>query len=303
MEQQKYNTLVVARSWRVFGKQQFVAIKELCDKLSKLIRLEFHININEETDEILLKILTNYVNRRGCSLKIYKDLFFDEYAESKGIDSRKIEQFKEWKWIYHLLLYQFLYEKQGVDYLLSYDDDILFNDQNIADVEHYVLRKIPFAIADQYVDGDKCMMGKLCVHFGAWINDEYYSNFGNEFSSNSGFLGINNDIFKHFTSAEDFGKMIDMFEYKKWDHLTMQGSGYESYKILLQEQSFLGILNKAFSNRNHIVLHEKDGYLISSNLKKTQSSRVEHYIGILKYTAVYLDEIEKRFERYYNEIK
>jgi hypothetical protein len=295
--------VVVARSWREFEKRQFVAIKELRDKVPDYIKIEFHINVNETVDHHLVDLITQYVQSKRGSLKIYNDAFFDEYASNKGIESNKIQEFREWKWIYHILLYNYLYEVHNVDYLLTYDDDILFNEQDIPDVIHCIAHKVPFAIADQYSDGDKCMMGKLCVRFGAWFNDEYYSNNANTFSSNSGFLGLNNEIFKLFKSDKAFADLINMFDYKKWDHITMQGLGFESYKILLQEQSFLGILNRVFSSRQHIVLYEREGYLISSDMEKIKQSRIEHYVGTSKYEESYLNEVESRFQKYYNELK
>jgi hypothetical protein len=296
--------LTVSRSWRAFGKQQFVAICELVDKIGFKYDLDFHININEiegedNFDQDLVDRATSYARINGHSLTIYRDEFYKEYARSKNLSEDIIVKFGEWQWIYHLLMYHKLYFQNRVKYLLTYDDDILFNDKPIGELEHLLTYQIPFACADQFADSDKCMMGKLCVHFGAYINDEYYANTSCLQATNSGFMGLDNTMFEKFTNNDQFAEMVKMFEFRKWDHKTMTGEGYDSYKILLQEQSFLGILNRAFSNRTHRVLDEKDGYIISSDLEQIRKSKIEHYVSVAKYTDEYVNKLNARYEKYF----
>lgn len=293
--------LVVARSWREFKKQQFVALCELDNKFQDH-KFDIHININEEIDYELLNQLEDYLLERGHVLTIYQDIDLDKYALEKGATETKLEQFKNWKWIYHLLLYHKLNE-EGVEYLLTYDDDIFFNEKPIGELLYLLDNKVPFACADQYNDSDKCMMGKLCIEFGYEINDEYYANTSAMYSTNSGFMGINNNIFKKFKKPNDFNRMLSLFEYRKWDHQTMHNLGYDDYKILLQEQSFLGILNRVFSNRTHRVLDSKDEYIISSDLEQIKKSKIEHYVSVSKYSEYYLDKLEKKFQIYREKVE
>lgn len=303
----KEQTLTVSRSWRGFGKQQFVAICELINKIGLKYTLDFHININEiegeETlDEQYLEMAIRYAEIYGHELTVYRDSFFKEYARSKNVKEELIDKFSEWQWIYHLLMYHKLYFQNRVTYLLTYDDDILFNEKLIGELEYLLTNQVPFACADQFADSDKCMMGKLCVHFGSYINDEYYANTSCLQATNSGFMGLDNTIFEKFANNDQFAEMIKMFEFKKWDHKTMTGSGYDSYKILLQEQSFLGILNRALSNRTHRVLDERDEYIISSDLDRIRQSKIEHYVSVSKYSEEYLTKLEQRFQKYFIEI-
>lgn len=290
-------TLTVARSWREFDKQQFVALCELADKLIDY-KLDIHINVNEYINEDILEMTHSYLNERGHTLKLYTDEHFDDYARGKGIDDEKIEKFKTWKWIYHILLYHSLLHENKVEYLLTYDDDILFNDKPIGELLYLLANRIPFACADQFSDSDKCMMGKLCVYFGSKINDEYYANTSCLFASNSGFMGIDNTMFYEFSTNEQLLELVDLFDYEEWNHKTMTGMGYDKYKILLQEQSFLSIMNRFISNRTHRILDASDEYIISSDLEQIRKSKIEHYVSVSKYSDEYLNKVEKKFRKY-----
>jgi hypothetical protein len=303
IKRNKENTnLVVSRSWREFKEQQFVAICELVNKFEDY-KLDIHININLEIDQVLLKKLDNYLLESGHVLTIYTDNELDQYALKNGATQSHLAKFKEWGWIYHLLLYHKLYYEFGVNYLLTYDDDIFFNEKPIGELLYLVNNQVPFACADQYADSDKCMMGKLCVLFGAEINDEYYANTSALYSTNSGLMGLDNTMFSKFETGDNFRKMLDLFEYRKWDHKTMSNLGYDDYKILLQEQSFLGILNRVFSNRTHRILDEHDEYIISSDLEQIRKSKVEHYVSVSKYSDEYSQKLQNKLIEYTNKIE
>lgn len=298
----KYKMLTVSRSWREFKQQQFVALCELVNKLEDH-KLDIHININLEIDQELLSKVTDYLLELGHVLTIYADQELDLYALQNGATSEQLVKFEEWGWIYHLLLYHKLYHESNVEYLLTYDDDIFFNEKPIGELLYLLNNEVPFACADQHGDSDKCMMGKLSVLFGAYINDEYYSNTSALYSTNSGFMGLDNKMFSRFQTGDDFRTMLDLFEYRKWDHKTMSNLGYDDYKILLQEQSFLGILNRAFSDRTHRILDETDGYIISSDLNRIRESKIEHYVSVSKYSTEYLWKLQDKFIEYNKKIE
>lgn len=298
----KQGKLVVSRSWREFGKQQFVAICELCEKLVDY-DLEFHININEIVDQEFLELTKDYVDINSHEITIYNDKFFDDYAKQMGAGIDQVSKFRDWKWIYHLLMYHYLFHKKGVEYLLTYDDDILFNDKPIGELLYLLSNRTYFSCADQFSDSDKCMMGEICHLLGPKMNDEYYANTSNHFATNSGFMGLNNKMFNLFKDGEAFRSLLNLFEYKKWDHKTMTGMNYDHYRILLQEQSFLSILNRALSGRTHRVLDSSDEYIISSDLDKIKQSKIEHYVSVSKYSDEYLNKIEERFIKYSSAIQ
>jgi hypothetical protein len=281
--------LVVARSWREFGKQQAVAIFNLYEIFHEY-EIHLHLCINGEIKKELLEKIREKIST--WEIKIYDNNFFDRYAEERGATKEQIEKFPEWMWIYHILLYHYLWFVYNEDYLLTYDDDIFFNEEP-GEVMHKVNEKIPFCMVDRYNDSDKPLLGKLVLHFGNWVLDEYYSCWGPSESSNSGFMGIiNKEIFSPFGSSESFRKLLDMFEYKQYRHED-DNSKWEDYKILLQEQSFLGILNRAFSGRKHEILTEDYGYSISNPIK----SKVSHYVARSKYTEEFKERTKKQYEK------
>lgn len=288
------NPITIARSWRNFDKQQFVAVCELL-RVFKDKELHIHLNINNNVNsELVDKIKKNLPE--NCTLSIYSNKFFDNYAKSLNISSDTIAKFKEWEWIYHILLYHYLSFKEAT-YILTYDDDIIFNTRDIGTIFHNLEYKIPFSICDQHYDADKCMMGKLCETLGAWVADEYFATTSNDMPTNSGFMGFNPiEVFKPFKNLEE---IVNLFEFKKWDHKTMQGSNYDTYKILLQEQSFLSIMSRATSNRQHIVLNkEKDNCFITSDTGEINTSKISHFVGTLKYEPFYLNKIKMLYNIY-----
>jgi hypothetical protein len=212
---------IVARSWRTFGKQQLVAVTEICKLIKQqqhyIERAEIHLNINEPNHEI--QELAYNLLPEGVSLFFYDNAELENYVKNYGIEP-DLEKYGEWSWIYHVLLHHKLYTEREIDYILTYDDDILFNDYDFSDIVHFVTTKIPFSIADQFADADKPMMGKLVEKFGNEIFENYYRCHGNNYAGNSGFMGFNNSTMSLFASKEDFKWLIDSFIYKRWDHLT-----------------------------------------------------------------------------------
>lgn len=289
---------IIARSWRTFGKQQMVALAEICKILGPHAmdddRCEIHLNINQpnpELQEQAFKLLP-----KNIKLFFYTNQDLENYCRKYGIEPN-LENFKTWEWIYHILLYHKLYFEDGVNYLLTYDDDILFNADDFGDLIHLIAHKIPFSIADQYHDADKPMMGKLVERFGNEIFENYYRCGGNNRAGNSGFMGFNNSTMQYFSHSEGLNWLINSFTYKRWDHLTMQGVTWDTYKVLLQEQSLLSILNRAYSGLRHLLLLPIHGYVLNQDLEKMKQSKVMHFISTTKYEPYYLNQVEQRYEQ------
>jgi|DEB19_MinimDraft_2_1074335.scaffolds.fasta_scaffold00048_6 hypothetical protein len=287
---------IVARSWRTFDKQQLVALTEICKIIVQQERYidnaEIHLNINNPNHEMQAKAFQ--LLPPGVSLFFYDNAELEQYVRDCGIEP-DIEKYREWEWIYHIILHHKLYHERGNDYVLTYDDDILFNDVDFSDIVHFVTTKIPFSIADQFVDADKPMMGKLIEKFGNELFENYYRCHGNDKSGNSGFMGFNNSTMSLFTSKEDFQWLINSFIYKRWDHMTMQGTSWDTYKVLIQEQSLLSILNRAYSNTEHIILLHSDGYILTTDMELMKQSKIMHFISTTKYSEEYTQLIENKY--------
>lgn len=287
----KKQKLIVARSWRKFGRQQVVAIGNLVEAIGDHFDLDFYLCINDTDD------MDEYAQEASKLLNVNLNIIsteeLDKYAMRCGVSEKKhVDKFKQWKWIYHLILYHQLYHERKVEYILSYDDDIFFQNK-MPEAIGLLANQIPFSIEDQHSDSDKCMMGKLVEYFGSKLVDDYYSCFANHVSSNSGFMGISlKNIFQNFSPGRDFIDMIEMFEYRPYFHDSKEKE-WKDYKILLQEQSFLGILNRTTSNKTHIVLEKKDGYSVAD----LQNSKIQHYVAAKKYERDYLKRVNDAYTK------
>src|SRR6056300_1174047 len=133
--------MIVARSWRRFGQQQTIGLLSLYKKIHWMNPV-FHFNINEDIDNDCLEYLYNFILKEN--LYIYTDEFFDEYARQNGVDELVIQQFSKWKWIYNILLYYYIHSEIKISYILTYDDDILFNEKEIHEVLGLLENEIPF---------------------------------------------------------------------------------------------------------------------------------------------------------------
>lgn len=248
------NKIVVARSWQEFQARQGSAVRRLHQTFGEM-DVHLHICVNSNIDWNLVNDLRTTLP--NWKINVYTTKILDDYAKKRGALDHQISKFSKLTSIYHLILYHYLWHVLNEDYILSYDDDIFFKEFPI-EVMHKIENRIPFCLADQYSNSDKALMGKLVMHFGNWIHDEYYSCLGSTLSSYSGFMGIfNKEIFEQFNSQDDFRKMLEMFEYRQGCE-----SNWGDFKVLIQEQSFLSILNRSFSKRKHEMLAPEDGYCV-----------------------------------------
>lgn len=245
--------IVIARSWREFQQRQGAAVRSLHQIFSNK-DVHLHICVNGDIDWQLVDDLR--IMMPNWKINIYANKFLNDYARKRGATEQQISEFSKWPGIYNILLYYYLWHVLREEYVLTYDDDILF-DGFPKEVMYKIQSHIPFSTADTRADSDKPLMGKLVMKFGNWIHDEYYSCSDSDLASNSSFMGvINREIFEQFSSPDTFREMLDLFEYRE-----VQGADsaeWNDYKVLLQEQSFLGVLNRAFSRKRHEVLDLTD---------------------------------------------
>lgn len=244
--------VVIARNWREFNKQQVDMIVSLYDIFGK-DDVHLHICISGDIDNDLLEGIMKSMS--NWKFNLYSTHFFDIYAETRGAKDEQIEKFSAFEQIYHILLYHYLWFNLGERYLLIFDDDLSF-DKNHVEIIQLIRRFVPFYIGEKNPVSNMPLFGKLILHFGNWILDEYYTCENMIESSSRGLMGIiNKEIFSPFASHEDFRKMLDMFEYKQAS--SKEAVKWEDVRLLSQEQSFLKILNRSFSKRQHLILHEK----------------------------------------------
>lgn len=291
--------IAISRSWRTFGRQQAIGMLSLYKKIY-MLDIEFHLNINGDIDQKWVDYVANFIPIE--KIIFYKDDFFKEYAKLNKIDKKVINDFDKWKWIYHILLYHYLWKEKGFDYILTYDDDILFNSKEIPEIIDNLDNERPFGVSETNGWADKSMMGKLIIYFdkkGIDINYRFWGAWPHHVAINSGFLGMKMDFFEQYDSLSDIVNFFELKEYEhnddfEWDAL---------WKLLLQEQSFLVINQKSFYTHEFHSLQISDGYNLEwfdMDEFYPLRTKLEHYISTKKYTHFYrsrLDQEEERFNQ------
>lgn len=292
--------MIFARSWKTFERTQAIGLLSLYKKCY-WFKPKFYLNINGKVEQEWLDFIYYFVPPEDIIL--YSDNFFKKYAKIKNVSEKTIDNFDNWKWIYHILLYYYLYNEKGITYLTTYDDDILFNQSKIDEALGCMNTETPFAIGELTIWCDKSVFGKICTYFQHKhdINYMYWSCSHSHLGLNSGFMGFNNSIFREYSSLEDVCNFFTFKPYTHFEPTDDKALNFQNlFNGLLLEQSFLGVNNKAFSSRKHITLTSEEGYIIDydridENYKNI--SKIEHYIGMKKYKNFYFDRLDEEYER------
>jgi hypothetical protein len=297
--------LYIGRSWRQFSKQQAIGILSFYKKIY-MLDVEFHLNINEEIEQEWVDYVYNFIPEE--KIIFYKDDFFKEYARKNKVEETIIDDFKKWKWIYHILLYHYLWKEREADYILTFDDDILFNSKEIPEIIGYLETKTPFGLSETNAWSDKSLMKKMIFYFdkkGMDIHDIFWKVSPQNVSINSGFLGMKMGFFEHYESLND---IIDFFTLEYFDP---QSINYDIlfdslWNIFLQEQSFLVINQKVFYPNEFRTLQISDGYNIELHDMVNDEfyplrTKLEHYLSHAKHELIYEQRILQE-SRYLNRL-
>lgn len=254
------NKVVIGRLWRHKSKLQYFTLKQLVSAFPNL-NLEFHIAIDDPsyTDEWTSKIDNLDINVTWYSTQFFKDYMEDCYGISPDIDKTKQ--------VYHVVIGHYLRRVLCYDYMFTHDDDIVYGDTELNELEECLRNKIPFAVHEpNNQNSDKTQLNNISKIFN--INPQEILNRISQnnpklLGLNSGFLGVNLSIFDEFLSKSGFKTLISLFDFsgiylpdgkEKW--------GMERTTFDLQEQSFLCLMNQLYSD-NFKVLTPTDYYFMA----------------------------------------
>jgi hypothetical protein len=297
--------LYISRSWREFDKQQAIGILSFYKKIY-MLDVEFHLNINGEINQQWLDYVYNFIPVEKIIL--YKDDFLKDYARKNKIKETIIDDFEKWKWIYHILLYHYLWKERESDYILTFDDDILFNSKEISEIIRYLETRTPFGLSETNAWSDKSSMKKMIFYFdkkGIDVHDIFWKVSPQNVSINSGFLGMKMDFFENYDSLNDIVNFftLDYFNppITSWNDISSWNDSYgilfdSLWNILLQEQSFLVINQKVFYPTEFRTLQISDGYNIELHDMVNDEfyplrTKLEHYLSNAKHELVYKQRI------------
>lgn len=289
-------TIQVARLWHKKGKYEYFGLKQLTEAFPN-ISFDFHIVLDQfdYTDEWSAEI-----DSLGLSITYYskEDMqrYIGVYSSQANYNLSKFIHF------YHIAIGHYLRRVKLCDYMLTYEYDIIFNNEDLSEVEECLVNKIPFGISEPLNSNcDKALYAPLCKLFNAELANHLTHNNPSFLGINAGFQGINLAMFDEFLSTSGFSAMMSLFDFtgvyredgtEKW--------GTERTIFDTQEQSFYGLLNQMYSPTYRLLDPTKyyfhpcwddfEGYV-----EKAMGSKIVHFTGHVK--------SKKMFEIIHNTLK
>jgi hypothetical protein len=277
----KDNTIVVARMWYKLGKEAYFGLKHISETFPE-INFNFHLIINEYEYE---DEYTSKIKDLNLNLTLYKKEFFQDYLKSQyNIEDTFVESMINLPHIYHILIGHYLKRVKMVNYMLTYEYDVVFPCSDIEDLRNCLLNKIPFGITEPHNPMcDKSIFQSLCSLF----NYDLRNNIPNIHKGiNAGFQGINLNLFNEFLSESNFKSLLNIFDIEPL--INKDGSprleGWNQTLFETQEQSFYSLLNQLYSD-DFKILNEQDYYFWpcwdgnNEFVEKSLKSKVLHFTG------------------------
>jgi len=262
----------VARLWHKKGKLEYYTMYQL-NKHFPEIEFEFHI------------ILDQYDFKDEWSEKIdslpYKCYWYtkndmNNYLLTSGYVTKEfISNISNFIHFYHILINHYLRRVFSYDYVLNIEYDVLFNSNNLTDLNKFISTKTPFGISEPANPGcDKSLSKSLSQLFQQ--NIVKYSNIG----INAGFQGLNLKIFDEFLNVSTFNLLLDCFDFSGiYDQNGIEKTGWERTIIDTQEQSFHSLMNANSPNYELLNIQEYYVFPYWVNMEYLMKSKVIHFIG------------------------
>ena len=290
--------IVVSRLWKKRGILQYFSLLQLSKEFWDF-EIDAHILIDDWTfrDDWTSEIESlNTPHRPGfpMSITFYSVNELRDWYIGKGIlNSGDFENLRGFIHIHHLLLYFYLYVEKGIDYILSYDDDVVFNKrvtEELTEVDGLVANKIPFVVdEDYYPISDKGMMYELSRYFDRDLSVEYYRNNPKGIGANAGFMGIETStVFSPF--KDNFRDLFELFDLVNPNKKSIDEPYNYSDKLIFdtQEQSYLSIMLHCFSTKKLFRLSNNLGYFFDTPIQEAvNKSKLIHFTGDRKYDPIF----------------
>ena len=289
------NKIPIARLWHRKGKLEYFCIQQMIQTFPN-IEFDWHIVLHsiDYKDEWSEKI-----DALPIKVTWYSTEDMINYGKECGYINDSFEnKIPNFVHFYHIIIFHYLRRVLRFDYALSYEYDIIFNSNELQELENCIKNKIPFGIcepANSYCD--KALLNQLNNLFQIDLSN-VTNNF--ELGINAGFQGMNLKIFDNFMNPSTFSDFLDCFDFSGiYNEDGLEKTGYTRTIIDTQEQSFHSLLNRMFSE-NFVVLDPKTYYFYPSylNFDIQQRSKVLHYFGHVKPKEM-IDFIENKIV-YYN---
>jgi hypothetical protein len=179
------------------------------------------------------------------------------------------------------------------DYSLLIEYDVIFNNDDLTQLDNYLQTKTPFGIIEPANAGcDKALAQSLTNLFGQ--NVVKYTNAG----INAGFKGLDLSIFDNFLNPTTFNMLIKCFDFTGiYNEDGTEKTGWTRTILDTQEQSFHSLMNAL--SPNHQILNPEEYYVFPYwvDMEHLLKSKVIHFIGHEKPQAM-MDIIETKIKEW-----
>ena len=269
----------VARLWHKRGKLEYYTMLQL-HKHFPNIQFEYHIildqpdYVDEWTDKI--EELSN-----SASFKCFwytKEDMHTYLIDSDYANSKFIELIPNFIHFYHILINHYIRRVFRYDYVLTIEYDVLFNSDELTQVQYCLENKLPFGITEPAnANCDKALANKLSELFQQ--NIVRFPNIG----INAGFCGLNLKIFDTFMNPSAFNMLLNCFDFSGiYDSDGNEKIGMTRTIVDTQEQSFHSLINAL--SENYQILDPSEYYVFPYwvDMEYLKKSKVIHFIGHTK---------------------
>lgn len=262
----------VARLWHKRGKLEYFTMYQL-HKAFPDIDFEFHIILDQPdyADEWTAKMEELPYKCNWYS----KEDMEDYLRNSDYVDKDFIPTIKNFIHFYHIIINHYLRRVLGYDYVLTIEYDVIFNSEDLSEVEECLKNKIPFGITEPANGGcDKALAQQLSNLFSQ--NVVKYPSIG----INAGFKGLNLKIFDEFLNTSTFKLLLNCFDFSGiYNEDGTEKTGWERTTIDTQEQSFHSLMNALSPDYRILTPSEYYVFPYWVDMEYLKKSKVIHFIG------------------------
>jgi hypothetical protein len=276
----------VARLWHKKGKLEYYTMFQLKKHFPDL-EFEFHIVLDQPNykDEWSEKI-----DKLSYKCFWYSKEDMHEYLRKSNYGNENfISSIPNFVHFYHILITHYLRRVYNYTYCLLIEYDVLFNSDDLSQVEKYLKAKTPFGInVPIHPSCDKALSKQMNNLFQQ--NIVKYPNMG----FNAGFAGLNLRIFDEFLNPSTFNMLLSLFDFSGiYNEDKTEKTGNIRTIIDTQEQSFICLMN-ALSD-DYEILDTQEYYVFPSwvDMDYFMKSKVIHFIGHTKPQEM-IELIDKR---------
>jgi hypothetical protein len=284
------NKIPIARLWHRKGKLEYYTMLQLHKHFPNL-EFEYHIVLDQHNfqDEWSEKIDNLPVK---CFWYSKEDMH--SYLKNSNYGNNDlIAKIPNFVHFYHILINHYIRRVYSYDYSLMIEYDVIFNSEDLSQLEEFLTNKIPFGIVEPANPGcDKALAQQLSQIFGQNITK--YPTIG----INAGFKGLNLKIFDEFLNPSTFNILLNIFDFSGiYNEDGTEKTGWTRTTIDTQEQSFHSLMNAL--SPDYQLLDPAHYYVFPYwvDMDYLIKSKVIHFIGHEKPQAM-VDIIDTKLKEW-----